>query len=794
MKWKILSIVLFLFLSIDSFSQTKKRSKGNSYDKKTKRIEMKLLHNASKNVQYVNYEQDLRDYSELLKIDSLNPQYNFGLAITYYSNLEQPRSIPYFERALQHSPDTIGDAYFFLASSCHLAGNYEKAQRYYRIYYNMLVRHKSELVKPEEEFLTQDVARRIIMCENGKVLCRPSLDRDSLINGGKKFYITDVGSGVNSRFDDYGAAFKGDDSVMYFTTRREGTTGNRADFDDKYYEDICVSYFTNNIWSVCEQLQKPVNTRKHEAIINVSKDGKRIYFYKSVDQGTFYYSDLKNNGTWSGLKLLLNKEEVNTNSWETSFFGFATTVADNELFVVSDRDGGVGGRDIYVSKKTKDGKWGKLENLGPVINTPYDEDGPYITADGRTMYFSSSGHNSMGGFDLFRTIRVDSVWTAPQNLGAPLNTPGDDIFITFLHNSDRACYSSSGYAQDSSRDMDIYMIDFCSSPGTNAIKGIAKGVSNATITVTEKETSKEIGKYLVKDGKYIVILPLGKEYAFKFETDSIDPAIANIYVPSQCKLYDIYQELTYKKTGDSLYYKNAFFDIAKATLNAGDTSYGEFLRKVDKSKLENYSMNIVPTRLKSKPADTMNVVVTTVTDSIRHTTQTTYTFDNVLFDFDKSIIKDIYKQGLDTAAKHLVNTLVRDNIEVAGHTDSKGPDAYNMKLSQRRAHVVAEYFVDKGVVKKRMKVIGYGESKPAAPNENADGSDNPEGRAKNRRTEIIILSTDLGAVIDDYLEEKGTYVIKEINELIDPALKEDINADIIQVNPAKGTPAQKHKK
>ena len=790
MKWFSLCLFFYILIPSGVFAQHKK-SKGNSYDKKTKKIEMKMLHNASRNVQYVNYEQDIKDYTELLKIDSLNTHYNLGMAITLYSNFQQPKAAPYFERALQSSKDTIGDAYFFLASAYHLGGNYEAAQKNYKIYYSLLVRHKSELLKQEEDFLKADIARRIEMCEYGKGLSIPSEARDSLINNGKKFFITDAGSGVNSRFDDYGAAFKGDDSVMYFTTRREGTTGNRADYDDKYYEDICMSVLRNDRWDTCERLDKPVNSRKHEAIINVSKDGKRIYFYKSIDQGSFYYSDLKNNGTWTKLRPLFKKEEVNTNAWETSFYGFATTVADNELFVVSDRDVGEGGRDIYVSKKKKDGTWGGLENLGPVINSKYDEDGPYITPDGNTMYFSSNGHNSMGGFDLFRSMRIDGKWTEVQNLGAPLNTPGDDIFITFLHNSNKACYSSSGFAKDSSRDMDIYMIDFCTSPNENAIKGIAKGISTGTITVTEKISAKEIGKYLVKDGKYIIILPLDKDYKFKFEADSIEPAMADIHVPSQCLLYDIYQEVIFKKKEDSLYFKNAFFDIAKAAVNAGNTSYGEFLRKTDKSKLENYSETAIRIHPKIIP-DTINAIVASVSDSVRHTTETTISFNNILFDFNKSNIKAQYKPDLDKVSNYLVKTAPSDKIEVAGHTDSKGTEVYNLALSKRRANAASEYFIEGGVLKKRIKVTGYGESKPAAPNENPDGTDNPGGRALNRRTEIIILSTDVTAVIDDYFEGKQVYHLSEIKDLVKPITEDTSGVNTVLQKQIIGLPVIKN--
>jgi outer membrane protein OmpA-like peptidoglycan-associated protein len=363
--------------------------------------------------------------------------------------------------------------------------------------------------------------------------------------------------------------------------------------------------------------------------------------------------------------------------------------------------------------------------------------------------------------------------------------------MTFLHNSDRACYSSSGFAPDSSRDMDIYMIDFCASPGINAITGITRGVSTGTITVTDKETKKDVGTYQVVNGKYLMILPLGKTYSFKFETDTMRSIPVEINVPTQCKLYDIYQEITISKKLDSLTYTNAFFDIAKATVNAGDTSYGAYLQHADRSKLDNMTVATVAMRSKSAP-DTLNATVETKTDTIRHTTETTITFNNVLFDFDKSIIKDIYKPDLNKVTGYLVEANKRTKIEVAGHTDSKGTDAYNMALSKRRANVVAVYFVKGGVEKTRIKVMGYGESMPVAPNTNPDGSDNPAGREKNRRTEIIILNTDLGAVIDDYFEGKNVYVLKEINELIDPKPIEGSNAVVMPSKSAQNGTNVKH--
>ena len=269
-------------------------------------------------------------------------------------------------------------------------------------------------------------------------------------------------------------------------------------------------------------------------------------------------------------------------------------------------------------------------------------------------------------------------------------------------------------------------------------------------------------------------LKLGRRYNFIFETRGIEPVHTELTVPDQCHLYDLYQEISFAKPGDTLKIKNAFFDIAKATLNAGDSSYTELLGKTDKRKLLNYTETSLPTSLQLF-SDTLHAVVSTKTDSIRHTTQTTITFNNILFDFDKSIIKKEFKPDLNKVVDYLKVTSPTDKIEVAGHTDSKGPDAYNLALSKRRANVVAVYFVVNGVEKKRMKVVGYGESMPVAPNENPDGSDNKEGRRKNRRTEIKILATDVQAVVDDYFNDKNIYTTKEINDLVSPLSQGNVN-------------------
>ncbi|TAL58855.1 MAG: hypothetical protein EPN85_10550 [Bacteroidetes bacterium] len=781
MRSFIYPIVFFTSLSIYSFSQGQKPY-GQFSSRSTQKAEKKLLKAARKEFDFGNYDQASAKYLELLKIDSTNPMYNFEQAQSLYNNYRQPQSIKYYENAIRYSQDSLGEAYYFLASSYHLDGQFENAQKYYRNYLKILSYHGTDMMEDEETNLKGEINHKIEMCENGKILFKLAPADKFILNGTPySFKIETVGKNVNSDYDDYGSVLSANDSVMYFTSRREGTTGGKIDWDDKYFEDIYMSGLGKNGWGSSFPMGAPINTKKHEAIISIAADGKTIYFYRGVKQGTFYYSNLQGN-VWSNPGVLYDKTDMNTSAWETSFFGFA--IAGSELYVVSDREGGLGGRDIYVSKKQSDGSWGPLANMGAPINTAYDEDAPFITSDSKkTMYFSSKGHNSMGGFDIFKSEKEGDRWSEPVNLGRPFNTPGEDIYFIIANKSGCAYFSSSSWAEDGTKDMDIYRADFCDNIEEIFLAGATIGISDGSISVAEKESGKKIGDYNFENGKYLVRLKHGKNYRFTFNVRSgSNPVSADIFVPRQCNVHDVYQELDLSQT--ALLVKNAFFDIKK---EAGTASYSGYLAKLDKSTTPLYSELTLPVSVVLAKADTaktttiatpttaVTVSTATITASTATTTAssatttastatttastatttastatttaatttisgsvTTISVNNVLFDYDKSTLNSEYIAELDKVVSFLKGAK-NAKIKVAGYTDSKGSDEYNLALSKRRANAVAAYLASKGISRNRMTATGNGESMPLAANENPDGSDNPDGRAKNRRTEIVVV-------------------------------------------------------
>lgn len=733
---KILQILIFIFSFFTDYSFSQH---GNAYGSFSGKEAKKMLKKARKDVDYGNYKDATDKYSQLIKSDSTNPVYYYEYALILYNNFEQIKSIPYFEKLITHSKDTTGEVFYFLATAYHLAGKFDLAENNYKIYLSLIARFGTDLWPEEEGELRNEVLHKIEMCDNGKKLLKTPVDQIALKGKMQPFQILNAGKNINSDYDDYDAVLSSGDSLLYFTSRREGTTGEKLDWDDKYFEDIFVSTHTNHEWGISAGIGESINSDKHEAVIGISDDGKKIYFYRGIKQGTFYSSN-KNGASWSKPEILYEKSDINTKAWETSMFGFTLTA--NELFVVTDRDGGTGGRDIYVAKKQSDGSWGALEDIGDPVNTEYHEDAPFITADGKTMYFSSQGHNSIGGFDIFKSERNGDKWSEPVNLGSPINTTGDDIFFSIAHTSDRAYYSSSNHAPDGTSDMDIYIIDLCDDVPTTIINGFAQGISNGMMIVTDKESGKEIGKFEIKNNKYSIYLDRGKNYVFTVKTSGIEPASAEAYVPKNCKAYPLYQELVFSQAGQPLVFKNAFFDINKI---AGGTDYSEFLAKADKKTLTNYTENVVNTNpIMTVSVDTIKTTTTTTikdtaTSAITTTTATTTTikttisFNNVLFDYDKSNLKKEFLPEMDKAIALLKKEYPKVKFEVAGHTDSKGSDSYNMNLSKRRAAAVANYLASKGISKSRLNIIGYGATKPVA------GNDTDEGRAKNRRTEIVII-------------------------------------------------------
>lgn len=607
-------------------------------------------------------------FLELHKMDSSNANVCYLVGDCYLKGRTgKANAVRYLQVAVKSvSPKYVGGdpaeknapvvAWKLLGDAYHIHSEFDKAIAAYETYKKELILNK----RSEPEILS-DANHKIEMCHTAIDLMKKPV----------KIKIENMGPDINSPYADYCPVLTGDGNTMIFTTRRKESTGGET-FEGKYFEDIFITHFDGKKWSKAESISDQINTNGNEASVGVSPDGQEVLIYKDDNGDGNIYGTRLVGDVWS--KPVKLNSTVNTKYWEPSAF---ISADGYYLYFVSNRPGGYGGRDIYVSKKEENGEWGKAENLGPLINSPYEEDAPFIHPDGVTLFFSSNGHKTMGGFDVFYSTLGDDgkTWGAPVNVGYPVNTPDDDVFYVVSTDKTKAYYSS--FKEGGLGEKDNYMITFLEQKKAplTLLKGIVKTddgkvPQDIEITITDNETGKVVGIYRPnsKSGEYLFILPPGKDYNISYDAEGFLFYSENRNIPKNTNYYEIYRPI-----------------------------------------------QLPPIIVGSK------VVL-----------------NNVFFDFDKATLRPTSNIELRNIVRFL-NKYPKVVVEISGHTDSKGEPKYNLKLSDDRAAAVTNYLIEKGIGKERMRSKGYGETMPAAPNKNPDDSDNPEGRQLNRRVELKII-------------------------------------------------------
>jgi outer membrane protein OmpA-like peptidoglycan-associated protein len=598
----------------------------------------------------------------LYKEDPTNMNLAFKIGVCYRgSRRNKAAAIPYFSQAATAITTNYKGhsykekkaplaAYKYLGDAYHIDSQFDKAIDAYQKFID----------KSTDKALVNEANRNIEMCRTGK----------SLVAAPVKIKIQNMGPAVNSTYADYSPALSGDQKTLFFTSRRAGSTGGVKDDEGNYMEDIYMATKTDTGWAQAVNIGPPINTVSNEASIGISPDGQTILIYKDDHGDGNIYSTTLSGDIW-GTPVKLN-ENINSKYWEPSA---AFSADGNTLYFVSNRPGGFGGRDLYISKKTPAGDWGKAVNMGSTINTPYDEDSPFMHADGVTFSFSSNGHNTIGGFDIFNSILSnDSVWAEPMNAGYPINTTDDDVFYVISPDGLHAYFSS--FREGGLGEKDNYMATFINKKEAplTLVKGTVvdeagNPAKNVVITITDNETEQVVGVYHAnsKTGKFLFILPPGKNYNVTYQADNHLFYSENMEIPKESKYYEVNKSISLPPivVGSKIVLNNIFFDFDKATL-----------RSQSNVELKNLVMI-----MKSNP---------------------------------------------------------NMKVEISGHTDSKGSDAYNQKLSEERAQAVVKRLIASGIDTKRMVAKGYGKTMPAAANKKANGQDDPEGRQLNRRVELKI--------------------------------------------------------
>ncbi len=501
-------------------------------------------------------------------------------------------------------------------------------------------------------------------------------------NDSMRIEIEQLPNAVNSGFNDYAPVVTADGLELYFTSRRPLTEKEKKK-NIESRENIYHSSLEESTgkWLDATNLPENINAPgRYNSNIAISNDGQRLLIYQDdqYGNGDIFESYLKGS-IWSDPHPI--SQVINSDAHESS----ASIAPDGRtIYYVSERSGGVGKRDIWKCTKDENGNWGLPENLGPIVNSKQEEESVFIHPDGVTLYFSSKGHTSVGGYDVFRTTNVNGTWTKPISLGEPINTIGDDLFFVLTANGQTGYYASSRDGEQK----DIYQIRFIpkdqkkiqDQPKLTVLKGVirdekTKAPLEAKIQIIDNEKNSIIGEFNSnsQSGKYLIPLPAGKNYG-------ISVTAANYLFHSE-------------------------------NVDIPDTAnYQEIVRDIDLKKLEKGTQIVLR---------------------------------NIFFDLDKYSIKPESKNELDRVYK-----LMRDNpklvIEISGHTDTQGSAAYNQQLSENRSKSVVDYLTAMGISSDRFQYKGYGEERPIISDTDIakmkTQTQKDKANAFNRRTEFKILS------------------------------------------------------
>lgn len=756
-KQFLCGLLVLLFFN-DVFSQ------GSKSDYRENFIQGNLL------ILEQNYPLALKYFLDAYKIDSTNANINYKIGFCYLQSAnEKNKALPYLEKAVKDISHNYKDmeprekkapemALYYLGTAYRLAYKFNESNNYFNRF--------KEIVGDKNKELVSDLDKQVETNFNAV-----DLTKDTAV-----VTIVNLGDSINSSYPDYSPVVSADESTLIFTSRRPGSTGGDKTENDQFYEDIYISYKgKDGNWSSPKSIGANINSNANEANIGLSPDGQQLFVYRSINGGDIYYSNLEGD-TWG--PLISMDANVNSPAWETHA---TQTVDGNTLYFVSDRkEGGLGGRDIWRCIKLPNGKWSMPLNLGPSINTPYDEDAPFIHPDGVTLFFSSTGHKTMGGFDVFKSVKDDEgKWSVPENLKSPINTPDDDIFYMQSVNGKRGYLSSA--RPNGKGEKDLYVVNFVqaiSEPltllkGFLTFDGTTKVPENVTIMATDMESGLVVQDVRPNSitGKYILILNPGNEgktYTISYEAEGYQPVSETITIPPNSSYQEIDKELSLKginfeskvlgtisvagtvRNQDGKIIPGAKIIVKDNTTgNLIDTYYthsdsGSYYFVLNRGQNYNISYeaegylfqseNVNVPKQPEFSALTKDIVLEKVKAGAR------IVLNNIFFDSNKATLRKESNLEIEKVIK-LMKDYPELKIEVAGHTDSKGNDAVNLKLSQMRSQSVVVALSKKGIDKARLVAKGYGETMPVAPNTLPNGKPDLKGMQMNRRVELKILES-----------------------------------------------------
>ena len=715
---------------------------------------------------------EVYDYSAALDIllemkeldpENCNTHFFIGNCLMNLPNREK-EAIPYYEKALEsltvaykianpREKNAPIDAIELLGNAYHMNYEFEKAIEKYEFYGNFLSEYNEDAVRSN--------ARKIRRSKNALKLVQNPVD--------VKIYPLET---VNSEFSEYKPLLNAQENTMFFTAKKpDGLTDNKDDQGD-FYEHIYFSEKVGNNWTQAKLMPSPINTKKSTSALYLSADGQ--YLLSSMVNndnnigplGRGIFESYKNGNVWTDPQIFQNK--VNTSYLETSA---NMDLNKNMVFFVSDRDGGLGGKDLWMIKKLDNGSWSSPQNLGEPINTEYDEESPYFHSDGKTLYFSSKGHSSIGGLDIFKSeLDKELNWSSPKNMGYPINTVNDDLSFVPTVTGNRAYFSSVRNGGKGKSDIYEMILPNQEESSLAVYKGKVtnqngKPIKNIEVSVQNDKYYPVYKEFQINksSGKFVFVFESGNFYNIKFDIDTLtiydsinvsenqkgifsyskSIEIAEDEVVVSNAVIEIEEKITIEK--QPMVINNVLKASPVVSSNLSNDANSKSLESSEKtSKKTELVKDTLPTSNQPIIADNSNSVTqedigAKESDSKEEKVEEHILFyDNINFKSESSDLSNSEKSKLDKLIEDLKSNPTW-RVNSIGHTDNTGSMKYNQILSVLRSESVKTYMINRGISFKRIETIGMGEVHPLAENLAADGSDNPTGRAANRRVEIQII-------------------------------------------------------
>jgi outer membrane protein OmpA-like peptidoglycan-associated protein/Tol biopolymer transport system component len=645
-----ISMKLFIKLIIIFFLICSQASAQNDYHTRSKRA-VNLYETAGRNYTLHNYDEAVKLLIQALKIDNRFIEAWLLLGQVYTDDDLTEKSIEAYKKAISLDPGFYPPTYYMVALNEYYSGMYEDALDHIN------------------SFMESGYQSKELMSNAKKIMGDCTFALKAVANP-VPFNPVNLGPNINTKYDEYWPSLSADESMLVFTAQIPIDPTNPDVYMNRQ-EDFYYSEFKDGKWQPAVNAGYPPNTVKNEGAQSISANGKILFFTAcnredGVGRCDLYYSEKK--GKWWTAPANLGRP-VNTpgNEKQPSVSSDGRT-----LYFVSDRRGGYGGYDIWISRRSDDGLWLEAVNAGDSINSPGDEQSPFIHPDNKTLYFSSTGWPGMGRYDIYISRKNDSGrWMPPVNLGYPINTWNNEEGLIVNPKGDKAYFSSdrlSGQGRD--------LFEFDLYDDVRPVKvSYMKGKVYDSETLKRLEARFELidlksGEIVMEStsepvtGEFLVCIPANADYAlnvskkgYLFYSDHF--SLQEVYERDEPYLKDV--PLNPIKTGKSIVLKNVFYAYNSWEL-------------IDQSRIE----------------------------------------------LDKVV--------------QLMNENPTLKVEISGHTDNTGTPEYNLGLSEKRAASVTNYLSSHGIPPDRMKARGYGLTQPVMTNETE------EGRAANRRTELKILS------------------------------------------------------